>query len=1080
MRLSRVAAALALLLGTEGVARAVPPRVDFWPAAEDSSYRISVEQLEAVGGGRPSVDGQGVGQTFIAVDSPIARLDVKIGNMGDGRPGQISIYRWRGSHAETTATRALWSDGVDLSGADTIRLHSFWPSLEVEPGATYFVEFEASGRGPYRIAHSGDESDSYKEGALRWRGSWRKNDDLWFRVFTTASYRTRRSSSAVQTRAPLDTSASQLKSVPPPRRFPRITGRSYYNRVARYANAVRPSSLNSCGRKGDETALVEAFLYRASCEAGKCKEQHARWVRDLYLDFYFWRACAADATLAPVPDPREARCADVCESGKVGWNPTRRATTAYLWTRESDVYSDADRIRILAAFADLGRHIWTTREYGTHNRALQQATTFRVLSDLVPNAPEAEEWRRYSDRVWEELFEAGDTREDSTEYASVVWWPAVLEYLAVTGSEAEVFADPRFRAWVERAYQLMTPIGPAADLGNSVGFGRDVAGFVWLFEAAARHYREPRFRDAAQRAFRFHSGWVRDSQPASDALGQTIAALAWAHFAVDESVGVAPPAPRSEQLENSPLANSAHDWEAQTNAPVGQRFEFPDVPLVRLALRSRGGSAKSVEVTLWNWVSDAGTTRAGVPLFREVASVSADGRIEVFPFIDSEPRDALYLEARPVDGSLQLAGSKPDASRAPEITTLVDSALTEPGADLWFEVYSLAGLGSAVTERRWVSQRPRSELGPRPHHTFEFGSEQVPDKLVLRSGFAEDSLFAVLNLVHFFGHGEAEQGAVVSIVDGGSLLLQDGPTPYWEHQRQRQNESRPIVQRFSGGTLTAGFSPTEVEHFRDARAATVARIAYNEPKGWGARVERRVFFVKDRFMLLRDCFSALQPMDAHFGTLWHPTDLGNVHAGNWFDAFARSPTANVFRIRNRPRRLLTYFVPRENVMTEAFVEDTYLRGAECNASRNSDVVPGHCRAGPPYVLSHSTNGRLGPDARSCIDSLLVPHAVSESAAELAQQVEVLKADDDTLALELQLGRERWLLIDDRSGSAINLPGLNAQLGYAIAREEVGVAPYYFASEARRLKWGNVDRSWNVPVSVEVGAREGRRSSSGVD
>ncbi|MEE3331769.1 MAG: hypothetical protein VX246_12940 [Myxococcota bacterium] len=78
------------------------------------------------------------------------------------------------------------------------------------------------------------------------------------------------------------------------------------------------------------------------------------------------------------------------------------------------------------------------------------------------------------------------------------------------------------------------------------------------------------------------------------------------------------------------------------------------------------------------------------------------------------------------------------------------------------------------------------------------------------------------------------------------------------------------------------------------------------------------------------------------------------------------------------------------------------------------------------------------------------------------------------------GRERWLLIDDRSGKAIDLPGLNAQLAYAISREEVGVAPYYFASQARRLRWGNVDRSWDVPVSVEVGAREGRRSSSEVD
>jgi hypothetical protein len=101
--------------------------------------------------------------------------------------------------------------------------------------------------------------------------------------------------------------------------------------------------------------------------------------------------------------------------------------------------------------------------------------------------------------------------------------------------------------------------------------------------------------------------------------------------------------------------------------------------------------------------------------------------------------------------------------------------------------------------------------------------------------------------------------------------------------------------------------------------------------------------------------------------------------------------------------------------------------------------------------------------------------VEEPATEVARSVRVLRADDATVALELRLGDEEWLVVDDTSGKALALPGLEAQLRYAIVRAEPDATPYVFVSDARRLRWRDVDAEWSVPVSLETGARPGRRA-----
>jgi hypothetical protein len=81
------------------------------------------------------------GQTFVPLERSLLRMDFRLDNAGDSRPGRIRLYRWRGSYHEKIEHGSLFEEVVDLSGAAGSRTHSFVPRLEVEPGSTYYVEF---------------------------------------------------------------------------------------------------------------------------------------------------------------------------------------------------------------------------------------------------------------------------------------------------------------------------------------------------------------------------------------------------------------------------------------------------------------------------------------------------------------------------------------------------------------------------------------------------------------------------------------------------------------------------------------------------------------------------------------------------------------------------------------------------------------------------------------------------------------------------------------------------------------------------------------------------------------------------
>ena len=86
----------------------------------------------------------------------------------------------------------------------------------------------------------------------------------------------------------------------------------------------------------------------------------------------------------------------------------------------------------------------------------------------------------------------------------------------------------------------------------------------------------------------------------------------------------------------------------------------------------------------------------------------------------------------------------------------------------------------------------------------------------------------------------------------------------------------------------------------------MAHIEFDDPGGWGVSQERRLIFVKNRFLLVRDRFTFPTSMAVSAGPAWHAGNLAPEHGDNWWDISYREPLSNVWKLRNPERYALLW------------------------------------------------------------------------------------------------------------------------------------------------------------------------------
>lgn len=1052
-------AALVLLCAAAGGASA-----DFalWLSPTGSSDELDQFQLDHEHAQSAQVNpGKTVGQTFVPTRRSLYRMDFRLDNADDPRPGRIRLYRWRGAHGPTVARPPLFEDVVDLSGSPGYVTRSFFPRIEAVPGKFYYVEFSGPGRRHYRVAQAIAKEDPYAGGRAFAGGRVASKGgyhDLWFRTYGRDAggaedfeegRPTDADGSVDSGRRVRSSSDPRARWYPPPTWSRPVTRGHYLERVENFADRYRTSSLSLCREQLHGNALREAFLYRVSCEEGDCNERHAIDAMSFFRNGHAWQFCAGS-------DSSGARaCASDCvRDAPVGFDRIDRPATAYAWIRESPSLAPRDHELVRELLVDRARRHWPGREIGSHNRAITAAVGYRLVSDLFPDEPEVSDWRAYARDNWNAFWAYRDTYEDSALYNAAVWWPSILAYAEAAGLEERIWSDEGFLALVDRFAAETAPVGVLPNFGDSVGWPTESSGLIWLFEAAAARTQRPEYRWLAHQLFRYSTQRIRDDWPRRDALYMAHPALMGAYFAADETLDPRRPPDRRESVFVSRKAVEPAEARLEAGTSVGATFEATSSPLARIAVGIRNmGDERPARISLWRWRGDRARTMAAKPLYRDSLDQSGPDRLtsrSAFPFLSLQPGARYYF-----------AIDRAEAPLVFEVDRANDGRFS-------FELFTLAGESSVVTDRVRARRRARdARRAPRQH--FELTEERIPDKLVLRSGSDPLDMHALFNLVAGHQHGQAEQGAMISLVDGGSVLVTSGPYPYWYFGgvNAPQDESLPFLRRHWGGRLAQPGDGAVVDRFSDSRAVTVAAFHFLDPSGWQVRQERTLFFVKNRFLLVRDRFVFPHEMAVSAGPLWHAADLAPERGTHFFDVYDRLPLTNVWRVLNPERHALVYFVPRPGTEAEAREAAAYLPPERC-ASSSGPSVAAECRHGPTFYAAQRWSGTVEAGASRVFDTLIVPHAPRRGAQEVAGGIRVLTATD-ALALEVDLGRERWLVVDNPTGEPLEHEHLSTDARYLVARTEPGASPYWLTHDASRVRWHDRERTWPVATSVEIGA-----------
>ncbi|MCD6362099.1 MAG: hypothetical protein J7M38_14675, partial [Armatimonadetes bacterium] len=308
--------------------------------------------------------------------------------------------------------------------------------------------------------------------------------------------------------------------------------------------------------------------------------------------------------------------------------------TGIRWYRGCEQWTDEVEAVAREVMLTATRRLWQTPERGAMNRAMWDVAGTRLAAELYPDAPEAPQWRAFSDEVWHDWADYDDVNEDSSHY-NAVFLRFLLGHLLVTG-RTDIFRRPGMRQFMARYRDVITPTGMMVGWGDSPGYGTDWGAFVAAFEMAATATGDGTFKWAAHKLIEGHRRNIIGDEPLL--LGyEDMRSLPLAWLAADDSVAVVEPDLRSGVYTMAhPVYVPKHEREAQ-----GGRYYLLEEREVPWKMVQRDGDGWGAWWSLWGLLPMGGHGHCDAPA---LLGLFADGTMFL--------RDSTYFHKHPTDHNL--------------------------------------------------------------------------------------------------------------------------------------------------------------------------------------------------------------------------------------------------------------------------------------------------------------------------------------------------------------------------------------------------------------------------------------------
>lgn len=184
-----------------------------------------------------------------------------------------------------------------------------------------------------------------------------------------------------------------------------------------------------------------------------------------------------------------------------GWDNVRDLYWIDRWLKKSAAYPRQHQqwvrdiaLKACPAFPE------SAVEYGAFNRSFGAAVCGEALLALVPNAPDADKWRKYIETVWNYWWQFRDN-DESTDHYNALWFRYLLDWVEIRNYSNTFWADRGIKRMMERYLYQVFPMGAFPHYSDSCGWNVSWGHWVWIFESCATAYRDGRYKWAAHRIY---------------------------------------------------------------------------------------------------------------------------------------------------------------------------------------------------------------------------------------------------------------------------------------------------------------------------------------------------------------------------------------------------------------------------------------------------------------------------------------------------------------------------------------------------------------------------------------------------
>ncbi|MHB9026560.1 MAG: hypothetical protein ACYC7E_20700 [Armatimonadota bacterium] len=229
----------------------------------------------------------------------------------------------------------------------------------------------------------------------------------------------------------------------------------------------------------------------------------------------------------------------------------------------------------------------------------------------------------------------------------------------------------------------------------------------------------------------------------------------------------------------------------------------------------------------------------------------------------------------------------------------------------------------------------------------------LPFKLCFRSGWNPGDLYMLVDL--FPRHEPMNPTGVLGLTRFNSVLtctINSKGLTDWQNMLRVDDLSgtASCVVNTNPATVDAYYMDVTVPAFIDRAAATYAAVDVKDYNGYPMTLRREFFFVKNRFVILRDTATFRESFLARLGPTWYTQNIGPQVGDSWANTYFSAPVSESKKYVNPPVDLLVYHAPHPDRRLYLIDETADVRRLDMPLTLRY-AWEGIVQAGKPYTFA---------------------------------------------------------------------------------------------------------------------------------